>query len=138
MRISIFGDLMLRDHTQRSSLIVHFSTDLSLLSCGGGYGSVGHLVNANFSSGLPFKTVVGWLITLLAEECRIRRSAPCVIKRKRRFSTSSLDVSSQDKYGLLFCRLWRSEHHATMNDHLHSGGLKLLARLRSAKKEYTI
>jgi hypothetical protein len=137
MRISIFGDLMLWDHTQRSPLIMHFSTDLSLLSRGGGYGSVGHLVNANFSFGVPFKTTAGRLIALLAKECRIWRSAPCVIKRKRRFSTSSLDVSSQDKYGLLFCRLWRSEeqHHAAMNNHSHSCGLKLLTRLRSAKKE---
>jgi hypothetical protein len=83
MRINIFGDLLLQDHTQQSLLIVHFSMDLPLLSCGGGYGSVEHLVNANFSSGLPFKTVVGWLITLLVEECCIQRSAPCVIKRKR-------------------------------------------------------
>jgi hypothetical protein len=114
-----------------------FSTDLSLLSRGGRYGSVGHLVNAIFSSGLPFKAATGRLIALLAEECHVWRSAPFVIKRKRRFSTSSLDVSSQDRYGLLFCCLWRSEeqHHATMNDHSHSGGLKLLARLRSAKKE---
>jgi hypothetical protein len=83
MRINIFGDFMLRDHTQQSPLIVHISMDLSLLSRGGGYGSVRHLVNANFSSGLPFKTAIGRLIALLAEECRIRRSAPCVIKRKR-------------------------------------------------------
>jgi hypothetical protein len=114
-----------------------FSTDLSLLSRGGRYGSVRHLVNAIFSSGLPFKAATGRLIALLAEECHVWRSAPFVIKRKRRLSTSSLDVSSQDRYGLLFCCLWRSEeqHHATMNDHSHSGGVKLLARLRSAKKE---
>jgi hypothetical protein len=105
MRINIFGDLMLWNHTHRSLLIVHFSTDLSLLSRGGGYGSVGHLINAIFSSGLPFKTAAGRLIAMLTEECRIRRSATCVIKRKRRFNTSSLDVSSQGMYGLLFCRL---------------------------------
>jgi hypothetical protein len=89
------------------------------------------------SIGLPFKTGVEQLIASHAREWIILRSGPCVMKKRRPFSTFLLNVFSQDRMGLASCRHWRFEEqqHARMNAHLSTGEPKLSLGLRRAEKE---
>jgi hypothetical protein len=124
-------------YSAKSSYRAYFNGDVTFEPCVG-YGSVGPPENVNSSYVLPFKTGVGQPIALHIEEWIILRSAPCVIKKKRPFSTFLLNVFSQDRFGLPSCRHWRLEeqHRTTTDTHLPIGWPKLFVTLRRrAEKE---
>jgi hypothetical protein len=137
-KTSTFGDSMPQVNIQQNLPTEHTLTVLSPLSLGIRYGSVGPPENVNSSYGLPFKTSVGQPIMSHAEERIILASAPCVIKKKRPFSTFLLNVFSQDRFDLPSCRHWRLEeqHRTTKNAHLPICGPKPFVTLRRrAEKE---
>jgi hypothetical protein len=137
-KTSTFGDSMPQVNILRNLPTERTSMVMSPLSLGVGYGSVGPPENVNSSYVLPFKTGVGQPIALHVEEWIILRSAPCVINKKRPFSTFLLNVFSQDRFGLPSCRHWRLEeqHRTTTDTHLPIGWPKLFVTLkRRAEKE---